>query len=113
MKNKIEFNVSPPYPKNKGSMYWGCVMQIKDSSGKINFIEDELYFEVTYPSLKTGKEEGWVKSYMKHSRYKEAEFFNYKIVSDIPTVFIISTRKDIDLSGLYFKLHKLSNFYQS
>ena len=113
MKNKIEFEVTPPYPEDKGKTFWGCVMKITDKNNKINFIEDDLFFEVTYPTMEHGGEMGFVKSYTGDSKHKNSDSFIYKIQSMIPIKMVLSTTKEKDLSGLQFELFKWSKFYTS
>ena|SRR5665213_244026 len=111
LENKIEFEVSPPYPEDKGNTWWGCVLRIKDRNNKVNFMEDELFFEVSYPTMKGGGEKGYVHSYADYSQSKNPNSFIYRIEKDIPIKMILSTKRKIDLSGLYFELFKWSKFY--
>lgn len=106
----IELKATPPYPKDKKKYmpFWLCVMQIKDKNGKIDFMNDGLYFETWGGGFRIIAS---VRGYKTSHYFTEPDSLNFIIEEEEPVMLTIKSDKDIDLTGLYYTLHIWSDFY--
>lgn len=101
---QFEYTADLPFPKSKEKVaHRLCYFEIEDLNQKIDFKNDELYFEVNY--LPSGTEKGSIRAYMQnYVPTKDTYRFVYIVAHNSPFTIKITSNGNCDLTKLNVKL---------